>query len=87
MHLPSGTEPVFTGPVAVMTQFIIQKPKTTKRAYPRGDNDNYEKAIYDAITKCGCIWNDDDQILMNLSFKRFTNPNEKPRCEVHIVPL
>ena len=87
LHLPVGDEPVFTGPVAVYCEFVVRKPKTTKLSMPRADNDNLEKATYDAITKCMCVWKDDNQIQMNLSVKRFTNPKEEPHTEVHIVPL
>ena len=88
LHLPDGVDdPEFTGPVAVLTEFVVNKPKTTKRAYPIGDNDNYEKAAWDAITKCRAVWDDDDQILLNVSIKRFTNANEEPHTRVVVIEL
>ena len=87
LHMPEGDSPQFTGPVAVLTEFIVRKAKTTKRTYPRGDNDNYEKAAWDAITKCVCVWKDDDQILINLSTKRYVTPEEEPHTVVHITAL
>lgn len=61
----------FTGPLAVVTEFVVARPKTTKRDYPRGDNDNYEKAGWDAITSADGVWEDDDQIVFNTSIKIF----------------
>jgi len=88
MYLPTDPEPVFpTGELAVLTEFVVTKPRTTKRGWPRGDNDNYEKAAWDAVTKCGAVWSDDDQIILNLSHKRFANPGEKARTEMLIVQL
>jgi Holliday junction resolvase RusA-like endonuclease len=56
---------------------LQQKRYLTKRTYPRGDNDNYEKAIWDAVTKNKAAWNDDDQIILNITHKRYTdNPSE-----------
>lgn len=81
-------EPYFpTGELAVMTEFVVQKARTSKKTSPRGDVDNYEKAAWDAITKCEAIWKDDDQIVMSLSFKRFTEPKEDPCTLVHIMSL
>lgn len=86
--LPTRDEPHFAeGPVAVLAEFILKRPQRLTRAYPRGDTDNYEKALYDALTKCGCIWKDDDQIVMALTFKRYAEPNEKPRIKVMVMGL
>jgi len=88
LHLPDGKEkPPFTGGLAVLTQFVVKKAKTTKRKWPIGDNDNYEKAAWDAITKCKAIWNDDDQILLNVTVKRYVNPNEEPHTKVTVLAL
>ena len=88
LHLPDGVDdPAFLGAVAVLTEFVVKKPKTTKRAYPIGDNDNFEKAAWDAITKCRAVWHDDDQILMNLSTKRYTEPDETPHTRVVVIKL
>lgn len=81
VHYPKETA------LAVMTEFVVKKPKTTKKLWPRGDNDNYEKAAWDAITKCQAIWDDDDQIILNLTVKRFTKLTEEPHTKVTVVAL
>jgi Holliday junction resolvase RusA-like endonuclease len=89
LHLPDGVdEPALgAGPVAVLTEFIVNRPKTTKRQWPLGDVDNYEKAAWDAITKCRAVWQDDDQILMCLSIKRYAETNEEPHTRVVVIAL
>ena len=61
-----------TGPLEVTTGFRPKKPKTTKRLFPRGDLDNYEKALWDAITRKK-FWEDDDLIVDSHSSKRFSD--------------
>lgn len=88
LHLPDGVDdPPFTTGVAVLTEFIVKRPKTTKRDYPIGDVDNYEKAAWDAITKCKSIWRDDDQILLSVSLKRYAKPDEEPCTRVTVIEL
>lgn len=53
----------FTGPVSLNVIFNAHRPKTTKKTFPRGDLDNYEKALMDALTKHGGFWIDDDQVV------------------------
>lgn len=71
-------------PVAIDVEVIAQRPKTTKRTYPRGDGDNYEKGLWDAMTKVGGWWYDDDQIVENRTRKRFTNDGEEPGYRVRV---
>lgn len=87
LYLPEGREAPFTGPLAVYSEFIVKKAKTTKRKWPIGDTDNYEKATWDAITSCESVWTDDDQILWNLSHKRYVTEDEQPHTNVLIVEL
>lgn len=82
--VPEVTE-VYGGNLDVFVSCVVQKPKTTKRANPNGDIDNYAKAILDAVTKAG-YWNDDDQIVKLTVVKRFTNKDESPFFGVHIEP-
>lgn len=63
-------------PVRIRTEIIIAKPKTTKLAAPRGDIDNYEKGLWDAITASGAYWADDKQIIHNATSKRWARPGE-----------
>lgn len=88
LYLPDGRRPPFEhGPLAVYCEFVVKKAKTTKRSWPIGDNDNYEKATWDAITSCGSVWTDDDQIVWNLSHKRYITTGEQPHCNVLIAQL
>lgn len=61
----------------------MAKPKTTKRDYPRGDTDNYAKAILDAMTKAGPFFEDDDQVTALMVTKRFAEPDEEPRTIIN----
>lgn len=72
-----------SSPCSVVVDQIVQKPKTSKLTFPRGDVDNYAKAPLDAITKKG-YWTDDDIITGLWTSKRFAEPDETPRTEVSI---
>ena len=48
------------GQISVHLEFYCKRPKTTKRDTPRGDIDNYCKAILDSCN--GRLFGDDDQI-------------------------
>lgn len=65
-------------PCAVLMEFVVKRPKTTKRQWPRGDGDNYEKAFLDGITQHAKIWEDDDQVVIGMWVKRFTDDDEEP---------
>lgn len=75
-EIPRDPEWFADGPLEVSLEVIIAKPKTTKRAFPRGDRDNYEKGIFDAITQAGGWWSDDDQIVSGPFRKRWAAPGE-----------
>lgn len=70
-------EAPFEGPLYFMSTFYVERPKTTKRLWPRGDNDNFLKAIQDALTVAGW-WHDDDQIVDSYERKRFAEPGMEP---------
>jgi Holliday junction resolvase RusA-like endonuclease len=63
-------EPI-TGPMDVETWIYRARPKSTtrKKHYPKGDNDNYEKAVWDSLN--GVVWEDDDDIVTNHTYKRY----------------
>ncbi|MBP5855700.1 RusA family crossover junction endodeoxyribonuclease [Marivibrio halodurans] len=79
--------PKLEGPVAVMVEQIVQKPKTTKRFWPKGDVDNYVKAPLDVLTKGEKVWKDDDQVVFCTSTKRFTETGEAPGTFLYWFPL
>lgn len=85
-------ERLYEGNLAVRVEFACHRPKTTKRLNPRGDIDNFEKAIFDAITgdrKKGFkgYWVDDDQIVLNSARKRWVRPGETPHVKIKVRQL
>jgi Holliday junction resolvase RusA-like endonuclease len=64
-----------TGSLEVETWIMAPFPKTKsareKRQWPKGDLDNYEKAVWDGLN--GIVWEDDDQIVNSRSYKRFSD--------------
>lgn len=74
----------FTEPLRVTLVHSVRKPKSSKRDYPRGDVDNYDKAVLDAITSHTDLWNDDDQIVHLRSSKVFTTKEEHVGCYIRI---
>lgn len=80
--IPEAASPM-QGNLQVTLDLVAVKPKTTKRDNPRGDIDNYIKAVLDALTKKG-YWNDDDQIIHIYAHKRWPTPTEAPHFRVVI---
>jgi len=78
--IPVNKCPLLPHNLAVRVECIVLRPKTTKRDCPRGDVDNYAKAILDAITghkdQPKNYWRDDDQITDLAMTKRFAAPGE-----------
>ncbi len=77
-----GAEPM-SGPVDVRVEAVVPKPRTGKRAYPRGDVDNYAKGILDSLTTHSGIWWDDDQVTCLTVSKRYAEPDEAPAIVIH----
>ena len=73
--------------MAVLTEVVVPKPKTTKRKWPVGDNDNFEKATWDAVTSSERFWSDDDQIVFNCTWKRFAGKHETPGTRLYVYAL
>jgi Holliday junction resolvase RusA-like endonuclease len=79
-------------PHAINIQCVFARPKShlTKKGAPSstwrpfppkktsGDGDNLEKGVWDAITKSGAVWHDDDQIVEWGGAKRYAGPGESP---------
>lgn len=78
--------PPTSRPLDVELTQVCQKPKTTKRLWPRGDVDNHAKAVLDAITRADFGWEDDDQIITLKVTKRYAQ-DEKPRSDVRWRPV
>jgi Holliday junction resolvase RusA-like endonuclease len=72
-----GSEGPLEGPLGVIVETRVQRPKTTKLSAPRGDADNYAKCPLDAAgSKHAGIWVDDGQIEVLGSVKRWTEQGE-----------
>jgi Holliday junction resolvase RusA-like endonuclease len=63
--------PILSGPLTVILNFFITRPKSVKRAHAmsKPDLDNLAKAVTDALNKI--IWNDDSQICELWAFKAY----------------
>lgn len=83
-HIPK-LEPTITGVrCAVALGLVLPPYKTVATPWPKGDVDNFEKSVYDIVTKRGHIWKDDVQICLNITLKRFSEDGESPHAEVYI---
>ena len=69
------------GTLEVTVTFYCKRPKTTKREEPRGDVDNYVKAILASLN--GKVFEDDDQIKRITATKRFED-SDGARIELYI---
>lgn len=69
----------------VLASFVLTKPPTGKKKWPRGDGDNYEKGLYDAITTSGLVWADDDQIIVGKWHKRYADEDEEAHTFIRIA--
>lgn len=72
-----------SGPLRVTVDCFVTRPKTTERDWPRGDVDNYAKAVLDSLN--GVVWDDDDQIIHLTVIKRFEV--KSPRIVVGVYPV
>jgi Holliday junction resolvase RusA-like endonuclease len=59
------------GPLVVILNVFVRKPKTSKLLYPIGDVDNYAKAYLDSLN--GHAWHDDKQVISLTVTKDFTD--------------
>jgi Holliday junction resolvase RusA-like endonuclease len=83
-HIPK-LEPIITGlRCAIALDLVLPPYKTVKTPWPKGDIDNYEKAVWDIITKKKHIWKDDIQVCLSITGKRFTEDGEDPHAAVYI---
>lgn len=66
----------YEGSVPLMVQVVsyAERPKDPTKEWPRGDVDNYAKAVLDACN--GKVWEDDDQIVF-LSTSKLWAPEPK----------
>lgn len=74
----------FETPVSLTARFLVTRPKTTKLLTPKGDLDNYAKALFDCLTKAD-VWTDDALIASALLTKQFAPPSTPGHIELHIA--
>lgn len=65
-----GLDEPLSGPLKLIVEVSVQKPRTSKLDHPSPDIDNYLKAIMDAMTQAG-VWHDDKQVVRVEAEKRF----------------
>jgi len=79
-------EDYIEGPVVVIAEHVLPRPKSRTKQYPRGDVDNYAKATLDSMTHAD-FWHDDDQVSVLITTKRYTQDNEEPHTEIHVLKI
>ncbi len=77
-----GDRPKITKPVVVSAAFMCSPPATTKLEFPKGDIDNYLKALFDALNKR--VWKDDDQVCGCSGRKYWADSKDEARIDVVI---
>lgn len=75
------------GPVALYLEHVVTKARTSKRTYPHGDIDNFDKGPMDVLTKDTRVWDDDDQVVLTVAHKRYAEPGEEPGTTMVAIPL
>lgn len=87
-HLKPGDLPIGDDePLLVVIFTVNTKARTSKLRYPRADTDNLAKGPMDVVTKATGYWKDDKQVVHLISSKRFAEPGEEARSEVHIYRM
>ena len=69
-----------TGALYVEITFFCIEPKKPAKQWPRGDIDNFIKALFDSFN--GVVWGDDDQVVTVLAHKVYCHT--EARIEVRI---
>ena len=72
-----------TGPQLVVVESVMKRPKTTQFELPVGDVDNLAKVPLDVMQKVG-ILEDDRDVQLLVSFKRYARQDEDPHTAVHM---
>lgn len=73
-------------PLRVRYEFVCTRPRKPANPFPRGDIDNYVKAIQDALTAAGA-WHDDVQVVESLEIKRYARADEAPHILIEAEPI
>lgn len=73
------------GPLEVHVLAEPTRPKTTKLAFPKGDGDNFAKAIFDALNKF--LYDDDNQIVAMHIYKQWAEPGKPGAWYLIVEPV
>tara|TARA_R100000458_G_C8022306_1_gene81495 strand:- start:39 stop:428 length:390 start_codon:yes stop_codon:yes gene_type:complete len=71
----SGVTKPLTQPLEIKFVFELKKPRTSKLDFPRGDVDNYVKAIQDSLN--GFLYEDDKQIIKLTAEKTWSKEDKE----------
>lgn len=86
--------PLWEGPVGVTMKFVLPRPKQIQWKRKQGpelwsigtpDQDNLEKAVYDALT--GIAWADDAQVCRCVFWKVIGSTSDEPGLSITIQQL
>lgn len=72
-------------PIVADIVIVCEKPKSGKKEWPKGDVDNYAKAILDGFN--GVLYHDDDQIVRMTVEKGYAEFGEEPYFELTLTSL
>ena len=70
------------GPVYATVYSVCKRPKKLTVELPRGDVDNFAKAVLDAVTRSGLVWKDDSQVKLLITAKRYAQDGEEPHTYI-----
>ena len=70
------------GPVYATVYSVCKRPKKLTVELPRGDVDNFAKAVLDAVTRSKLVWHDDSQVKILTVGKRYAEPDEEAHTYV-----
>ncbi len=69
------------GALSCVVVFVCKRPKKLTNPYPRGDVDNYLKAVFDSLQGHAFMF-DDKQVSVVLAIKRYAKPGEEPHITI-----
>ncbi|OAI62824.1 hypothetical protein RSP795_10330 [Ralstonia solanacearum] len=82
--LPKCADPLLTGELVLVIEFVCKPIAKSKFTTPAGDLDNLSKPLMDVLTKEGW-YGDDRQIMSLLLSKRFPKPGETPHINFRLA--
>ena len=69
-----------TGSLHVEVTFFCLEPKKPTKLWPRGDIDNYVKALFDSFN--GKVWGDDDQVVTVVAHKVYCHTDARIEARI-----